>query len=68
MENQLLKEQTEKQQEIIDKLSEAQEMLMLQYKVLEMGLSSEINHIQQTQEALGKIKQQYDEEEAAAAA
>ena len=45
MENELLKEQSEKQQEVIDKLSQAQELLMLQYKVLEMGLSAEIGNI-----------------------
>ena len=41
-----MKEQSVKQQEVIDKLSEAQELLMLQYKILEMGLSTEIGNIQ----------------------
>ena len=61
MENELLKEQTTKQQEVIDKLSEAQELLMLQYKVLEMGLSSEISHIQDAQTELEKIKDGFEE-------
>ena len=61
MENQLLKEQSGKQQEVIDKLSEAQELLMLQYKVLSMGLSSEISHIEEAQTELEKIKKGYDE-------
>ncbi|TNV75533.1 hypothetical protein FGO68_gene5389 [Halteria grandinella] len=63
MENQLLKEQTSKQQEVIDKLGEAQELLMLQYKVMEMGLNSEIGHIQDAQSELEKIKKEYDEDE-----
>ena len=36
---------------------------MLQYKVLEIGLSSEITHIQDAQNELEKIKTEYDENE-----
>ena len=69
MEASLLKEQTEKQQEVIDKLSEAQEMLLLQYKVMEMGLAQEIGNVAKAQEELEKIKNEHyqsDEEEAVA--
>ncbi len=35
---------------------------MLQYKVLEMGLNSEINNIQITQSELEKIKTEMDDD------
>lgn len=47
-ENELLREQAEKQSEIIDKLSQTQELLMLQYKILELGVNKEIVNIQKT--------------------
>ena len=47
-ENDLIKEETSKQQEIIEKLSETQELLMLQYKILELGLNKELAQIEHT--------------------
>ena len=34
---------------VIEKLSKAQELLMLQYKIMEMGLNKELLSIQKTQ-------------------
>ncbi len=62
MENSLLKEQMTKQQEVIDKLSEAQELLMLQYKVLELGVSSEIGNIVKAQKELESLKAEFNED------
>ena len=62
MEGSLLREQITKQQEVIDKLSEAQELLLLQYKVLEIGVSSEIGNIQKAQLELEALKADFKDD------
>ncbi len=47
-ENDILREQNQQQTEIIDKLSETQELLMLQYKILELNLNKELLEIAKT--------------------
>ena len=47
-ENDLLRAQTEQQSLVIEKLSKAQELLMMQYKIMELGLNKELASIQQT--------------------
>jgi hypothetical protein len=41
-ENGLIRETVEQQEVVIEKLSKAQELLMLQYKIMEMGLNKEL--------------------------
>jgi len=41
-ENEVMREQVEQQSEVIEKLSKAQELLMLQYKIMEVGLNKEL--------------------------
>ncbi len=48
-ENGLIRETVEQQEVVIEKLSKAQELLMLQYKIMEMGLNKELLQIQKTQ-------------------
>lgn len=55
-ENELLREQTEQQSQVIEKLSKAQELLMMQYKVLELGLNKELQAIQITQLQIEAMK------------
>jgi hypothetical protein len=55
-ENEVLREQTEQQSQVIEKLSKAQEMLMMQYKVLELGLNKELQAIQITQLQIEAMK------------
>ena len=55
-ENQILREQVEKQSEIIEKLSRAQELLMMQYKVMELGLNKELASIHNTQKQIAKMQ------------
>ena len=55
-ENELMREQTEQQSQVIEKLSKAQEMLMMQYKVLEIGLNQELASIQKTQLEIDAMK------------
>ena len=64
-ENQILREQVEKQSEIIEKLSRAQELLMMQYKIMELGLNKELASIHNTQKQIAKMqgKGSDDEEE-----
>lgn len=68
-ENQLLMKQNEQQSEVIDKLSQAQELLMLQYKILEMGMDKELANIAEQQkelEAMKTVPQETDQDAAAA--
>lgn len=51
-ENEVLREQTEQQSQVIQKLSKAQELLMMQYKVLEIGLNKELESIMVTQQQI----------------
>lgn len=70
-ENQLIRDTVEQQEEIIEKLSKAQELLMLQYKVMEMGLNKELLSIKKTQQEIkhmqgivaGAAEDQEDQEE-----
>ena len=55
-ENELLTEQNAQQQQIIEKLGQAQELLMLQYKMLELGMDKELLKIAQTQQELNALK------------
>lgn len=55
-ENSLLREQCDAQAVVIKKLSQAQEMLMMQYKVMEVGLNQELEAIQKTQEEIENMK------------
>lgn len=55
-ENEVLREQTEQQSQVIEKLSKAQELLMMQYKVLELGLNKELQAIQITQMQIEAMK------------
>ena len=48
-ENSIIRETVEQQEVVIEKLSKAQELLMLQYKIMEMGLNKELLSIQKTQ-------------------
>lgn len=48
-ENSLMREQCDQQGLVIQKLSKAQELLMMQYKVMELGLNKELLSIQETQ-------------------
>ena len=48
-ENGIIRETVEQQEVVIEKLSKAQELLMLQYKIMEMGLNKELLSIQKTQ-------------------
>ena len=50
--NQALRDNVEVQEQVIEKLSKAQELLMLQYKVMEMGLNKELLSIQKTQDEI----------------
>ena len=52
----MLREQVEKQAEIIEKLSRAQELLMMQYKIMELGLNKELASIHQTQKQIAKMQ------------
>ena len=51
-ENELLTQQNDQQQQIIERLGQAQELLMLQYKMLELGMDKELAKIAQTQQDL----------------
>eukprot|EP00347_Sterkiella_histriomuscorum_P007564 403348432 len=62
-ENQLLHQQNEQQQQIIERLGQAQELLMLQYKMLELGMDKELAKIAQTQEDLKGLKQDGDDDQ-----
>jgi hypothetical protein len=55
----------EKQSEIIEKLSRTQELLMMQYKIMELGLNKELASIHNTQKQIAKMqgKGSDDEEE-----
>ena len=55
-ENEVMREQVEKQTEIIEKLSRAQELLMMQYKIMELGLNKELASIHQTQMEIAKMQ------------
>ncbi len=44
-ENSELRDQVEQQGEVIEKLSRAQELLMMQYKIMELGLNKELASI-----------------------
>ncbi|CDW78163.1 UNKNOWN [Stylonychia lemnae] len=55
-ENKLLTQQNEQQQEIIEKLGQAQDLLMLQYKMLELGMDNELKNIQLAQEEIEALK------------
>ena len=55
-ENTMLREQAEKQGLVIEKLSKAQELLMMQYKVMELGLNKELEAIEQTQSEIDTLK------------
>lgn len=48
-ENGIIRETVEQQEAVIEKLSKAQELLMLQFKIMEMGLNKELLAIQKTQ-------------------
>ena len=67
--NQALRDNVDVQEQVIEKLSKAQEMLMLQYKVMEMGLNKELLSIQKTQDEIkamqGEIGKEDEEEEEA---
>lgn len=63
-ENELLREQVDKQSLVITKLSKAQELLMLQYKAMETGLNQELAAITETQKELDQMKAAAEEEAA----
>ena len=58
-----MREQVEKQSEIIEKLSRAQELLMMQYKIMEVGLNKELASIHQTQKEIAKMQGNNGEDE-----
>jgi hypothetical protein len=53
----------EKQSEIIEKLSRTQELLMMQYKIMELGLNKELASIHNTQKQIAKMQGKGSEEE-----
>ena len=55
-ENEMLREQVEQQSQVIEKLSKAQELLMLQYKIMELGLNKELLSIQNTQKEIKRMQ------------
>ena len=57
-ENEILRDQNDKQGEIIEKLSETQELMMLQYKILELSLNKELLQIAKSQEELNNFKEE----------
>jgi hypothetical protein len=48
-ENRIIRETVEQQEVVIEKLIKAQELLMLQYKIMEIRLNKELLSIQKTQ-------------------
>ncbi len=58
-----MREQVEKQSEVIEKLSRAQELLMMQYKVMELGLNKELAQIKITQKEISKMQGKSGEDE-----